>query len=159
MKPRRFPPITLHWLALIVLLAGLLPGPVQAQAGGTSTIELQDVPITLAEDVTGFYLRDPKLFTHRAPPPCGPNAAAVSPSTTYEESIRRIPTRGGLPRDLYREPQACNTPGILSNIVADDDYVYWTGPNGLMRLSTDANPGDTPELVNGLLSRPRRTGN
>ncbi|WP_287158338.1 BACON domain-containing carbohydrate-binding protein [Chloroflexus sp.] len=152
MKPRRFPPITLHWLALIVLLAGLLPGAVQAQAGVTSTIELQDVPITLADDVTSFYLRDPKLFTHRAPPPCGPNAAAVSPSTTYEESIRRIPTRGGLPRDLYREPQACNTPGILSNIVADDDYVYWTGPNGLMRLSTDANPGDTPELVNGLLA-------
>lgn len=152
MRPKRFPTRSLHWLALIVLLlTAQLPGPDQALSKTTTAITVQDVPTTFTGSVTSFYVRDPKIFSHRAPPPCGPNAAGALQNTTYE-SIQRVASRGGLSRYLYLEAQACNMDRIQSNIVADDDYVYWTGPNGLMRLSTDANPGDAPELVNGLLA-------
>lgn len=151
MNLKRFPTVQVCWLALVMLLVALLPGMVKGQSEATPTKTVEDIPTTLLGSVTSFYLREPKLFSHLAPPPCGPNAAQTPQVTTYE-TISRIPTRGGPLRYLYLEAQACNTDRIQSNIVADDSYVYWTGPNGLMRLSTNANPGDAPELVNGLLA-------
>jgi hypothetical protein len=40
------------------------------------------------------------------------------------------------------------------NIVADDDYVYWVSDayGGVVRLSTNANPGDAPELLSDAVS-------
>lgn len=150
MKPQRLSQATLRWLTLLALLATLLPTPARAQTE-TAPATPTDTPTILVDGATSFTVQDPKLFAHRAPPPCGPNSAAAPQTATYE-SVLRVPSRGGLMRYLYLQAQACSSTRIQSNIVADDNYVYWTGPNGLMRLSTDANPGDTPELVNGLLA-------
>ena len=53
-------------------------------------------------------------------------------------TISRIASYGGPTRELYRK----NFQGdaeILSNIVADADFVYFTTADGLMRLSVNAN--------------------
>ena len=104
-----------------------LPGQALAESEVTPTISVQDNPTTLIDGVTNYYLRDPKLFSHHAPRPCGPSAAEAPQVTTYE-SVQRIPSRGGLTRYLYWEAQGCNSAMIQSNIVADDNYVYWTDP-------------------------------
>ncbi|MCS6839556.1 MAG: hypothetical protein NZ701_02120, partial [Roseiflexus sp.] len=82
MRPKRFPTRNMHWLALIILLlTALLSGLDQAQSKTTTAITVQDVPTTLTGSVTSFYVRDPKIFSHRAPPPCGPNAAGAPQNT------------------------------------------------------------------------------
>lgn len=141
-------------LALIGLLS--LSSALAASTGQTGEIgpavTVQDTPVTLTGAVASFYLRDPKLFWHVRPPACPPTASADAPQAATYETIQRVPARGGPSRYLYFQAQACGSSQIQSNLVADDNYVYWTGPNGLMRLSTEANPGDAPELVNGLLA-------
>ncbi|MGQ0604378.1 MAG: BACON domain-containing protein [Anaerolineales bacterium] len=138
-------------IALMISAAPSFTGSAQAQTEGGPLVTVQDTPVQLTGGVTSFFLKDPKLFWHLAPPPCNPTTAAAPQVATYE-SIQRVAARGGLSRWLYFETQACGTTMFQSNIVADDEYVYWTGPNGLMRLSTEANYGDAPELVNGLLA-------
>ena len=72
----------------------------------------------------------------------------------YPETIKRIASYGSTIRTLYSVLRDCGQGEILSNLVADDDFIYWLGPVGLMRLSTDANIGDEPELVNALVDAP-----
>ncbi|MEP7356752.1 MAG: hypothetical protein ABI847_05895, partial [Anaerolineales bacterium] len=104
----------------------------------------------VTQGVSSFYLvpSEYKVFWNTAPPivpPHGPQA----PADANGETISRIASYGSSTRELYRK----NFQGdaeILSNIVADADYVYFTTANGLMRLSVNANPGDAPELLNGL---------
>src|SRR5262249_33965009 len=50
------------------------------------------------------------------------------------------------------EGRNCNQGQILSNIAADADYVYFLTSTALMRLSTSANPGDAPQIVNALVN-------
>ena len=91
-----------QWIALVALVVATLPGPALAQSEVIPAISVQDNPTTLIGGVTSYYLRDPKLFSHHAPPPCGPSAAEAPQVTTYE-SVQRIPSRGGLtPRSLSR---------------------------------------------------------
>ena len=104
-----------------------------------------DVPFYLVNDsIASFSLVNTqnKIFFHRPyGQPCQPG---------YAENVSRIAASGGPQRILYVQKN-CN-PSIKSNIVADDNYVYWVGVNGLVRLSVNTNPGDAPELVNGLFT-------
>jgi len=114
----------------------------------------QDTATTLVpSDVSSFALVAPeyKLFWNSAPPICLPIAprTPAAPAVTDGETISRIASYGSAVRQLY-DDLACGSPKILSNIVADADYVYFTTSGGLMRLSVYANVGDAPELMNGL---------
>src|SRR5206468_12398217 len=114
----------------------------------------QDPAVTLVPaEVSSFTLvpADYKVFWNSPPPFCLPLAQQrpAAPASTAGETISRIPSYGGAPRVLY-EDDFCGNAKILSNIVADADYVYFSTADGLMRLSVNANPGDAPELMNGL---------
>ncbi len=72
------------------------------------------------------------------------------------EEIARIATTGGLTRTVFvhDEPNPyCGSwsPELLSNVAADDEYLYWMSDthNGLVKLSVEANVGDTAALVYG----------
>ncbi len=80
------------------------------------------------------------------------------PNETSPARIVRVPTLGGTPRDLAvfnpeRPAGTCNPFRIASNIVVDEQSVFWIdneGPNGggVKRQARLANPEDPPvELV------------
>ena len=100
--------------------------------------------------VTDFVLRasENKIFW-RTKPGCQPTRLAVANDT--DEIVSRIPSNGGPTRQLYfnQVSHVCNQQGLQigSPITADADYVYWVGPTGVMRLSTNANVGDAPQLL------------
>ncbi len=122
--------------------------------------------------VTNFALAAPKIFWHTAaecplPPPgaqvYGPVAAADDESGSGAaaedpEVITRIATYGSAARQLFfsnapRPPDVCNPYKFYSpNIVADDSSVYWVDATGLVRLSTNANVGDPPQLLSGAIN-------
>jgi len=150
-------------LVLMVVVQGSgLPGgepwsSVGAEEASTPSAP-QDTPYTLvASGVTRYDIAAPKLFWYTQPP-CNPTAAAAPMATIYAETIRRIPTYGGLTRKLYYEEVNSSCPqqvlDFRSNIVADDSYVYWMshGYGGVVRLSTSANVGDAPELLSDAVS-------
>lgn len=157
-------------LFIVVSIAALVstggPTPISAQAKGVSvpgvgaefpTAPL-DVPDTLvASGVSDYDLAAPKLFWYYRPT-CIPAAAQLSPTAAYVEQISRIATYGSITRTLYYEQVDPVCPqqilDVLSNVLADDDYVYWMSHSqgGLARLSTDANVGDVPELLSGAVS-------
>lgn len=144
-------------LTLVLALLSLnvyAPKPQAVRAEGESTT---DTPTALVSSgVTYFTLAAPKVFWYTTVPPCPPTAPAESqaPMVQYPETIKRVATYGSQVRTLYYELRDCNQWQVLSNIVADADYLYWLGPVGMMRLSTNANPGDQPEIVNALVDAP-----
>lgn len=149
---------TLIWMALVLLLTSLSAGQISARpsqpsppaAGAVTTGILQDELVTLVEHgVTKYDLAAPKLFWYDQPPVCPPPEGA-SPNQEYYDEISRIATYGSLTRTLYYEEVGCS-PGVRSDLVADDEYVYWVGA-GVMRLSTEANPGDPPDLLSSAVS-------
>ena len=111
----------------------------------------QDIPDTLVpSDVYHYALAVPKVFWHTGVPQCPPTTQPpISPRpfsawpATAVNSARFTP-----------EEHDCDEGQIYSNIVADDEYIYWIGPQGLMQLSTDANPGDPAQLVNVFVQSP-----
>jgi hypothetical protein len=132
----------------------LVPTAPPAQASGTA---VNDVPTALiGSGVTSYAMAAPKIFWYTGVPPCPPAIANSNngPTAAYTELVRRIATYGNPVRTLYSEGRDCNQGQVLSNIIADADYIYWLGPIGLMRLSTNANPGNAPELMNALVSAP-----
>lgn len=138
----------------VVLSGGLAPpvGTVKAEESSTT-----DTPTALVSGgVTKYTLAAPKVFWYTGVPPCPPALASdqIDSAAQFTETIKRIATYGSPVRTLYSELRDCGQGQVLSNMVADDDYIYWLGPDGLMRLSTDANPGDAPELVNALVNSP-----
>ena len=140
-------------LGLLVGLSALLltATVVGAQPAGAPATP-QDTAFNLVpSDVSSFSLvpADYKVFWNSAPPLCLP-LAPQAPATTDGELISRIASYGSQVRQLYDDFTCSGSPKILSNIIADSDYVYFTTSNGLMRLSVDANVGDAPELMNGL---------
>lgn len=151
-------PLLLLPLLAIILLATAAPTHGGEPAGpGPAMIQEPaaplDTPFTLvAEDVTDYHLHAPKLFWLTSPL-CQPTAPEPGiPDQNYtDEIISRIATYGSPIRQLFFN-QVGSTCGqqnlqIRSNIAADADYVYWFNQNGLMRLSTDANAGDPPEVL------------
>ena len=155
-------------LVVMFLVGSLGAGPAPAQAeppvpeapsaasAPAAPAAPTDVPTTLVSSGVGDYtLTSPKLFWHTPVNVCPPADAAgpAGPASYYPswESITRIPSTGGLHRLLYNSYNDCNAGVVRSNIVADANYVYWLATDGLKRLSTDANVGDAPQLVNSLL--------
>ncbi len=140
-------------LLFALLLSGFKFSPgLTARAADEAT---DDTPSILVP--TGVYkyaLAAPKLFWYTGVPQCGPALAAASASeaaVTYTETIARIATYGSETRQLYVEQRQCDEGQVLSNIVADANYLYWLGPVAVMRLSTNANPGDAPQIFNALM--------
>ena len=144
-------------LTVIVILAGLLlpgatsaPTPARAEADAPT-----DTPYVLvASGVTKYTLAAPKVFWYTGVPPCPPglNQSGVDqPSDPFHETIKRVATYGSPIRTLYDELRNCNQSQIYSNIVSDGSFLYWLSATALMKLSTDANPGDAPQLMNALV--------
>lgn len=107
-----------------------------------------DTPFTvLYSGVNDYALAPPAVYWHESPSVC--NATPKN-----NEAIGVMPLTGGLPRSLYWQNQACGTNAILSNLIVDQNYVYWIGLNGLMRLPRDANETDAPQIVNALIAGP-----
>jgi hypothetical protein len=112
-----------------------------------------DVPVTLVgSGVTLYTIADPKVFWYTGVPicpPAGPNAP-----TAYTETIQRIPTYGGLTRTLYSHSTNCSGDDPVSNIISDGSNLYWMSASmgGVVKLSTDANPGDSPTLLSSTVS-------
>jgi hypothetical protein len=104
-------------------------------------------------DLSRYTLAYPALYTYTGTPPCPPNAAEGAPDpaapTAASESLARTPAYGGPERVLWSRPPLCNHSDVLSNIETDGQYLYWISATqgGLVRLSKDANPGDTPTLI------------
>lgn len=153
-------------LLLVVLITSVsspvLPSVQAAQpdsaAGAQPAAPTADTPfVVAASGVSNYTLSAPKLF-FRTPvaicPPADPTPgqSPVAPLADSPEIISRVATSGGLVRQLYNVSRACNQDLIKSNIVADADYVYFMEATGLYRLSTNANVGDAPELVNAFMT-------
>jgi len=144
---------TMMFLLVLALLlgGGLLPATQTVQASDTAVL---DTPIGLVNSgVTSFALAAPKVFWYTGVPQCPPGqVAAANQNGQYTELIQRIATYGSQQRTLYSESRNCNQGQVSSNIVADNDFLYWLAGTGLVKLSTNANPGDAPQLVNALVS-------
>ena len=143
---------------ILVLLFSNLPStaqPVQAQVDAPLAVD--EAPTALVSSgVTSYTLADPKIFWHTGVPICPPAGpeAAESPLVTYPETIKRVARYGSQNRTLYEQQQNCSTGQILSNLAADTDFIYFYNPTGLMKLSTLANPGDVPQIMNALVDAP-----
>ena len=119
-----------------------------------SSWSLADTPVSLVSSSAASYaLREPKVFWHVASY-CAPipDSNEVDGWDTPEEVWRVASDGAGVERKIFSENEPrpenfCNPYEIPSAVIADDDYLYWVGPTGLVRLSVEANPGDTPELM------------
>ena len=109
-------------------------------------------PETVCSEATSFALAPPKVFWHNDAN-CREDLREF-PGFGFDEPevISRVAAAGGLPRELFnmnppRPDRTCNPYRILSNVAADNEYIYWVDNTGLVKLSTDANVGDPAELV------------
>ncbi|HEX7394606.1 MAG TPA: BACON domain-containing carbohydrate-binding protein [Anaerolineaceae bacterium] len=154
---------TLSMLFILSLVLSFLLQPAASPAKAepsapTAPTAPSDVPVPLvpAGNVSSFSLMAPKLFWNTGVPLCPPAlpTGGLAPDATYPETIKRIATYGSTVRTIYSNLVNCSSGLIQSKIVSDADFVYWLTPNGLYRTSTNANPGDAPQLVNSLLTAP-----
>ncbi|NOK61905.1 MAG: hypothetical protein GFH27_549289n400 [Chloroflexi bacterium AL-W] len=151
----------LRWMVFASMLIPLFIEPNQTPfhvpTATSASPSLQDTPTALVsgEPISGFTLADPKLFWYTIPG-CIPKLASAEPVDGLTEAISRIPTYGGEIRRLfYRGADEVGGPcgqqnrqfRPTSNIIADENYIYWIDGEGLQRLSTNANPGDAPEVL------------
>lgn len=158
-----------RWLILLsitLLLAEIytvMPTPAAAEPLGGTT------PTTMVSaNVSTYTLAAPRIIWHTAsnclqPPGLIADGASPAASDTPQtmapedpELISRIFTSGGLTRILFnrndpRPISDCNPYHIYSNVVADDQYLYWADDTGLVRLSVNANLNDSPTLVSDLI--------
>lgn len=145
-------------MAVLFTSSGLLTSNTLVQAESNAP---QDDPTALVESgVDNYTLAAPKIFWHTGIPPCLTNLQEESQnpegiqSPNDLETIQRIATYGSEKRTLYSDEQECDNGQILSNIVADDNHIYWIGTDGLMQLSTNANTDDPAQLVNDIIQSP-----
>jgi hypothetical protein len=147
-------------LAAIGPSAALYKGAPASSPGPAVPAAPEDTPDTLVgQGVTSYGLSEPKLFWYTWSGCVTPPGAQSGANRDYTETIKRIATYGGLTRTLWENDVAypqCQDDVRSDNIVADDDYVYWVSRayGGVVRLPTDANPGDPPELLNDIVSGP-----
>lgn len=124
-----------------------LDTPVTMITGGVADIEL----VTSANKI--FWYEQPSCEVE---PPARQIARAATNVT--EERVSRITINAFYTRTLYThtvEPDCGQQDfAVLSNVAADSDHLYWLAPAGLMRASTDTNPGDHLETANNFLSGP-----
>ncbi|MFL5806963.1 MAG: BACON domain-containing protein [Roseiflexaceae bacterium] len=139
-------------LLLIALISGLL-APAALRPPRANAELIQGAPDTLVStDVRDFTLAGPKVFwlTTTDCPLTQPDKPPVY--NEAPEIITRVAAAGGQTRKLLDRidphgPNSCNPYKIRSNIIADDNYVYFVDPSGLVRLSTNANVDDPVELL------------
>lgn len=138
-------------LLLCLLYLTVAATPVQTEAQEIETPLGGETPAVLVEaGVSSFALVPPRIHWNTSPQCMD---IPESPSTLYEdgpEAVSRIPTYGGPIRQLLfvdEIPYECTPYAILSNIIADEQYVYWTDDTGLVRLPIEANVGDPVEFV------------
>lgn len=145
-----------HALLTLLLTISSFVVPLAPIAHAESLAPLDTPTPLVTSGVTSFALAAPKIFWHTQVPQCPPKAAATAADANadYTELIRRVATYGSTVRALYAEPRDCGEGVIANPILADADYVYWLANDGLWRLSTNANPGDDPELMNALVKTP-----
>lgn len=141
-------------LLAIALIAMVLPAaspgatPV-AQAEGTDAVR----PLLVNTVVSDWTIASPRLvwLTYPECPPPAPRLADAEPQAASDPvTISRVSTNGSQARQLFwrndpRDPGVCNPYKLNSNIVADENYVYFVDGTRLVRLSVNANPGDAPE--------------
>lgn len=140
---------------LILLLASLflLFTSVSAQQDSPPTAVAGGDPPTILvpEDVANITVQGAKVWWWYTLG-CAPTQSAPEGNIRVEE-IARIATTGGLTRSVFAHDVASPYCGqwqaeLLSNVEADDDYLYWISDDkgGLVRLSVEANIGDEPTL-------------
>ncbi len=148
MKVRPFISIVLFTAVLLLVAAHVsakTTADEQVVAGG-------ETPVTLvAENVAESTVQNAKVWWWYTLS-CAPTSAEGG--AWRLEEIARIATTGGITRTVFvhDEPSPyCGdwSPELLSNVAADDDYLYWMSnvENGLVRLSVEANVGDAAELL------------
>ncbi len=119
--------------------------PTYTPAGG------QQPAILVTEGVTSFTLVPPRIHWNTSPPCVEiPTGQSGLPMDDGPEAISRIPTYDGpIRRLLFVEEvtDECTPYAILSNLIADENYVYWADHNGLQRLPIEANTNNPFELV------------
>lgn len=110
--------------------------------------------ILVTEDVQRLTVQGAKVWWWYTLP-CAPTAARQTGAFRVEE-VGRVPATGGLIRNVFVQDVGspyCGdwSPELLSNVAADEDYLYWMSnqEDGLARLSVEANPGDPATLVYG----------
>ncbi len=106
-----------------------------------------DIPDVLVTEATNYFIQDPKLFYLNSPV-CAPIRAPdsnITPDETVgsvEQLIGRTAVHGAELREMYNffyDPFCSppDEPDIISDIVADDDYVYFVSDeqNALVKIS------------------------
>ncbi|HEX7973494.1 MAG TPA: hypothetical protein VF498_03725 [Anaerolineales bacterium] len=153
---------------LLVTLAGALglPNPAAGKAGAPPTpappaagavapapngpAQALDAPDQFLYPIYDFTIRGYKVFYDSLSycPIFKPNSDQPATVDGNSEVISRTATYGGFARRLYYNPvpfsyNACvDDATIRSNLIADDNFIYWTDQHGLVKLSTSANVGD-----------------
>jgi hypothetical protein len=115
----------------------------------------QEVPIPfLDKTITSFDATPFKVFWLNAG--YCPAPLPISKSAPADEADRvtigHVATHSGSSREVFNrhdahDPGDCNPYEAYSNIVSDNNHVYWADNEGLVRLSHEANVGDEPELI------------
>ncbi len=116
--------------------------------------------------VSDFMRVNTVLYWHTAgscyTPPGGPDggdqpllnpgdvAEAVTRTSTINFVARYIANRELYYKDL-RVTNSCN-PYVFSRVVADNDNLYWVDATGLVKLSRNATPSDTPQVLSASFS-------
>lgn len=162
---------TLSFRMFFALFCLLLPLLISAGQVATATpvkeeptavaIPDETPTIMVEEGVHSYTVAYPRLVWRTmsdcsAPPglTSGEGQTAVAPEDP--ELISRMFVSGGNIRVLLekndpRPPAECNPYKFHSNLVGDDDYVYWADDTGLVRQSTEANANNAPQLVSSAI--------
>ncbi|GAB4581507.1 MAG: BACON domain-containing carbohydrate-binding protein [Anaerolineales bacterium] len=144
----------LKLFVLLALFLSLTASISQTKSGIVA--QAQETPldtptVIIPEGVFTYDIAAPKIFWYgREDVVCIPTGA---PSGLSEEWIYRIPTYGGITRQLWLDTYnpVCGNFDVdmNSNLIGDENYVYWMSDseNALVRLSENANVGDPPEVL------------
>jgi len=125
------------------------PDPDQGNNQATASIFVQHPErVIIDERLISYALTEPKIFWHSRPK-CDQMAG------TGFEGINRVANYGSPLRRLRQEPRGCDEPPeVLSNIVADASFVFWTIETALLQLPNTANPADAPTVLTNQVGGP-----
>ncbi|MCC6457705.1 MAG: BACON domain-containing protein [Caldilineaceae bacterium] len=153
----------LRLLLISSVLVSLIPA---ALATPQPVYAASEPPRVIATDaVASFSVPSPGLFYHTpalCPPGPGPGVAAADASMAEIPDAAQAASLFAIWRDTVRVEEkralqyrlddsgstACNPYTLYSNVVADENFVYWVDATGLVKLPVTANIGDTPTLMN-----------